>query len=158
MKKSPKKFIQKEEKSSASVVIKATDGKQKSPNIPRNIPDTTSSSWVSLATIRTHAEVILVSFISGVLLMGIGVVGVELQKNQDELKRRDVLHEALASHQEYWKEVVEKYPDYKDGYFQLAIVSYQLGDTDRAKGAIGKVLEIDPNDATGQEFARKIRG
>lgn len=158
MKKAPKKFIQKEDASQPQVSAKSATGKQKSPNIPRNIPDTTSSNWVSLATIRTHAEVILVSFISGVLLMGIGVIGVELQKNQQELGRRDALHQSLSKHQRYWKEVVSKYPDYKDAYFQLAIVSFQLGDTEQAKIAIGKVLEIDPNDVTGQEFAKKIRG
>ena len=158
MKKAPKKFIQKEEQNSAPVFAKASAGKQKSPSIPRKIPESASSSWVSLATIRTHAEVILVSFISGVLLMGIGLVGVELQKNHEELKRREALHQALSMHQQYWRGIVSKYPDYKDAYLQLAIVSYQLGDADEAKGAIGKVLEIDPNDATGQEFARKIRG
>jgi hypothetical protein len=44
-----------------------------------------------------------------------------------------------------WEEMVARYPDYRDGYVQLAINSLQLGDKQVAKKWMEKVMEIDPN-------------
>ncbi|MEN9407075.1 MAG: hypothetical protein RLZZ455_291 [Candidatus Parcubacteria bacterium] len=152
MKKTVKKVI-----SPAKEKSEGVEGKEL-PNIPRSIPEKTVSSWLSLASLRSHGEVVIVSFLCGVLLMGIGVVSIELYTNVQELKKREAMHQVLASQKEYWKEIVLKYPDYKDALLQLAVVSYQLGERDEALRAIGKVLEIDPNDAVGREFEKKIRG
>lgn len=168
MKKQPIKFI------NAKKGEQKTSQFHKSPSIPRSFTEENERgsqkaarkipefhkpfSWVNLATLRVHGEVVFVSFICGIFLMAIAVMGLQLQESLKELGKRESLHQALEEHQQYWKEIVAKYPDYKDAYFQLAVVSYQLGETMEARQALGKVLEIDPNDVTGQEFAKKIRG
>lgn len=157
MKKAPKKFITKRKEEITDKSGDKAAQARKSPRISRMIPEIASITLAGLATIRTHGVVIFISFFCGVLLIGIGVVAMDFQKNLKELERREVLHKALSGYQKYWVGIVAKYPDYKDAYFQLAVVSYQLGETMEAKRAIGKVLEIDPNDTTGQEFEKKIR-
>lgn len=142
-----------------SVKEKTEGGEGKElPNIPRSIPEKTPSSWLGLASLRSHGEVVIVSFLCGVLLMGIGVVSTELYTNVQELKKREAMRQVLTDQKQYWRDIVLKYPDYKDALLQLAVVSYQLGERDEALRAIGKVLEIDPNDAVGREFEKKIRG
>ena len=68
MKKTVKKVI-----SPAKEKSEGVEGKEL-PNIPRSIPEKTVSSWLGLASLRSHGEVVIVSFLCGVLLMGIGVV------------------------------------------------------------------------------------
>ena len=48
-----------------------------------------------------------------------------------------------------WEEVVEKTPTYRDGYLKLATLYWKLRQDDKAKEAINRAKEIDPNyDAT----------
>ncbi|MDP3941606.1 MAG: tetratricopeptide repeat protein [bacterium] len=161
MKKPPKKFSQSKtvfQKPQPSTFAKASADKQKSPSNSRKIPEAMQSGWVRLSTLHTHWEVIFVSFICGVLLMGIIMMGFRLKDRFDELRRREVMQTRLEEKKAYWKEIVKKYPDYKDAYYQLAIYSYTLGQKNEAHEAIEKVLQIDPNDADGREFAKKISG
>ena len=45
----------------------------------------------------------------------------------------------------FWQGVVANSPTFRDGYLQLAIIHYKLGDTIESKSALQKVLELDPN-------------
>ncbi len=45
----------------------------------------------------------------------------------------------------YWQTVVQDHPDYRDGFYMAALLSYQLGDTTEAKKYLDKVKTIDPN-------------
>jgi len=44
-----------------------------------------------------------------------------------------------------WEEVLEKYPDYRDGYLQLAYLYYKLDKNKQAKENLKKALALDPN-------------
>lgn len=169
MKKAPKKFSTKSTRTvfqrprklplatSSKAAKTEKPEKKKYPSISRMIPeDWMLFSGEKLSIIRDHWQIIFVSFISGVLLMAIAVKGLDLRSNWQELEKRDSLRVELTGKKEYWEGVVRKYPDYKDAYFQLAILAYQLGEKEEAKQAITKVLELDPNDSTGRELARKM--
>ena len=52
--------------------------------------------------------------------------------------------EAKRSYEE-WKQVVEKRPDYRDGYIMLAWYAQELGKTEEAQASIQKVMALDPN-------------
>lgn len=45
----------------------------------------------------------------------------------------------------FWEKVVKEKPDYRDAYFQLAVLNYQLNHIKKAKEFLLKTLEIDPN-------------
>lgn len=88
--------------------------------------------------------------------MAIIVMSVKLWSNVQELQRQEAHRARLLTQQAFWEGVVAKYPDYKDAFFQLAVVSYALGEREDAERAIENVLLLDPNDTAGQELARKI--
>lgn len=45
----------------------------------------------------------------------------------------------------YWKDVVNNHPDFRDGYMQLASLTYQMNNLAAAIDYVNKVLELDPN-------------
>jgi tetratricopeptide (TPR) repeat protein len=45
----------------------------------------------------------------------------------------------------YWKQIVSTYPEYRDGYVQLAQASYDLKRLDEARNYIVQAQTLDPN-------------
>ena len=45
----------------------------------------------------------------------------------------------------YWQKVASASPTFRDAYVQLALISYQLSDTEDAKKYLQTALDIDPN-------------
>ena len=152
MKKLPTKFI------TAKKGEQKASQPHKSPSNSRKIPEMRLGNWIRLATLQTHWDVLFVSFMCGILLMGISVMGFRLKERFTELQRREEMQAQLEGRKRYWEDIVEKYSDYKDAYYQLAIYSYELGFRAEAQRAIEKVLKIDPNDINGLELAKKISG
>lgn len=46
---------------------------------------------------------------------------------------------------DYWKQIITKYPDYRDGYIRLSQISYDLKLFDETKLYIERAKELDPN-------------
>lgn len=55
-----------------------------------------------------------------------------------------------------WEEIVEKTPTYRDGYLKLATLYWQLRQDDKAKAALERVKEIDPNYGATYELEEKL--
>ncbi|MCL5970930.1 MAG: tetratricopeptide repeat protein [Patescibacteria group bacterium] len=47
---------------------------------------------------------------------------------------------------------MSRYKDYRDGYFRLAILEYQLNDNAKAQEYLDKVMKLDPNFEEGRKF------
>lgn len=45
----------------------------------------------------------------------------------------------------YWESVASDYPNFRDAYVQLATLSFNAGEQEKANHYIQKVLELDPN-------------
>jgi len=56
-----------------------------------------------------------------------------------------------------WEGVLEKYPDYRDGYLQLAYLYYKTYQDEKAKENLTKALEIDPNFPPTNEIKKLIQ-
>lgn len=67
-----------------------------------------------------------------------------------QAKQRKVLEARLAT----WESLAVKYPQYRDGHFEAALLAYRLGRLDIMQTELKKVLEIDPNYA----FANQMEG
>lgn len=52
----------------------------------------------------------------------------------------------------YWEQIVAKYTDYRDGYFTLAVLEYQLGNKEKARDYLKKTLVLDPNFDEAKKF------
>jgi len=57
----------------------------------------------------------------------------------------------------FWEEILEKYPDYRDGYLQLAYLYYKTYQDDKAKENLTKALELDPNFPPTNEIKKLIQ-
>ena len=45
----------------------------------------------------------------------------------------------------YWNNQVIDKPNYRDGYFKLALIYYQLGDNYNSEENLVKAMRLDPN-------------
>lgn len=54
-------------------------------------------------------------------------------------------YEILQKQYAYWQTVISSHPDYRDGYYALAVLAYKLGRDADVGMYIGQVQKIDPN-------------
>lgn len=89
-----------------------------------------------------------------ILVLIAGILGVQYVSLAQEYT---VLQKERARAEEevvFWEKVVEKYPDYRDAYFKIALLEYQLGNTQKSKDYLQKTLGLDPNFDKGRELER----
>ena len=77
-----------------------------------------------------------------------------LKTYQEYAQTQQVLaqREQIQSKINFWQSIAQKYEGYKDSYFQMAVLYYQLGNFEEAKLENQKALSLDPN----FEDARKL--
>jgi len=63
-----------------------------------------------------------------------------VQNQQIQTERQKLIHEINI-----WKSFADKYKNYKEVYFQIAVREFQLGDFKTAEQYLQKTLFIDPN-------------
>lgn len=139
--------------------LKAKQGIIKSPNNSRNIPDEVGSIWSKGASFMSREwKLMLGSFIIGLLLMAIFYVGIDIYVQRQILAIQNQKREALLSEIATWETIVSSHQDYRDGHFQLALLYYQIGDTQRAQESLRSTLYIDPNFQKAREFEKQFYG
>ena len=74
-------------------------------------------------------------------------------KNQQVvLSKREKVIEDLN----FWNKKVIERPNYRDGYFSLSLIYYQLGDYKNSLYNLDKALNIDPNFTEGKELQKLL--
>jgi hypothetical protein len=124
-----------------------------SPRIPRTIPVSISLAWPKLLN-----EWLVVGFVSGILLFLIISMSLQIKDQVRELARRRTMQGAIVSEIAHWQKVTKQYTQYRDGYFRLALLQYQLGNEQLAGIYVGKSLAVDPNFQAGRAFQEKLEG
>jgi len=56
-----------------------------------------------------------------------------------------------------WEEILEKYPNYRDGYLQLVYLYYKTYQDEKARKNFAKALELDPNFSLTNEIKKFIQ-
>lgn len=85
------------------------------------------------------------SILSLILLTGIVVLTKDLYDKAIEINKIIVNRQNIQRQINFWQSVSEKYPGYKDAYFKIAILQYQLGDLESSKKNNNKALLLDPS-------------
>lgn len=88
------------------------------------------------------------------ILAAILVVSVDLYRNFNEQKRLTNEKIKVLSDLSFWEYQKEERPDYRDAYFNTAILAYRLKDFGKAKENLNQALIIDPNFEEGIEFRK----
>lgn len=100
----------------------------------------------------------LIGLVCGILLVGIFIVASNIQANIEEKKSLEQKRETIKQQITYWQENARKYPGYRDAYFQLALLEYQLGDAQSSQNYLNKVESIDPNFQEAQKLEKVLKG
>ncbi len=103
--------------------------------------------------IKKHQwRLITAGFVSAIILGAIVIVGVDSYKNYGENKKVTAEINNIESQIKFWESVNKKYPGYRDSYFQLALLEYQLRDFDKTRTYLKEALRLDPNFKTGRKL------
>lgn len=94
--------------------------------------------------IVTSALILLLSFDLLISLQKQKEINFERTKIKSEIK--------------LWEAISAKYQGYKEAYYQLALLNYRIGETDKAKFYVNKALYLDPNFEKARDLQKTIRG
>lgn len=147
--KKPRKFYK---KNKAVSNVKKVNSKSKFefPNISLIFP---ARSLFSLS----KGKMLLWIWLVLILFLALVLVGFDLYKNYQKNEELLVKREEIVKKIEYWQNVVLKYKDYRDGYFQLAVLEYKLQNFGKAKVYLQKVFELDPNFEEGRKLEKLLQ-
>ena len=100
------------------------------------------------------------SFWVGVLL-GLAVVLIGLLSYQLSLTTKQWLalqhkRAELQIQLKLWEDIAQKYPSYRDAYFEASLIAYQLNNREKAWVLVQKVMQLDPNFAQGKELENRL--
>ncbi len=101
-------------------------------------------------------KLILVSFISGLMLIGIILQSLSLYWAMQEQKKLEGERNKTEKELVFWKSSLTEYKNYRDIYLKIASLEYQLGEKDTAKEDLNKALEIDPNSEKGRQLEKIV--
>lgn len=106
--------------------------------------------------ITERGIVIIISLVSLFVLTGIGLQGFKLHNTLHQVDLAKQQRLKLTKELAYWQDIVRQYSNYRDAYFKLAILQYQLGEEAQAKKSLEKVLALDPNFEKARVLGDKI--
>ena len=82
------------------------------------------------------------------------LVGFDVLGNLHKMTQLNNQWQGIVLQINYWQKVVDKYKDYRDGYFQLAILEYRLGQKEKSRMYLKEVFRLDPNFEKGRELEK----
>lgn len=131
-------------------ILRGIFGKSRFPSISRIITD--------LGTIRLRKAggkkfAFLVSL---VLLIAIVFASASVYRVYQGWQIAYAEREKITKEIKFWEDVVSRHKDYRDAYFTLALLHYQLEDNDKVKFYIQKSLALDPGFKEGRELEKII--
>lgn len=124
------------------------------PNISLSFPEIT----VLTGNTTLVWKIVLFNFTCGFLLTGIVLVGNEIRANKTRLVEARAAEQTAAAELAYWKGVVKTHAGYRDAFYQVARLEYQLGNRQAALSAVSEALVLDPLSEKVQRLAEEIRG
>ena len=80
-----------------------------------------------------------------VLIIGIGIFSFKSFEYLNQTHQVSLERQEMQERINFWQSIANKYEGYKDAYFQMAILDYQLGNFQKAKTENKKALTLDPN-------------
>jgi len=146
-----KKTQSKTPKDVLSGIIREKIGKYlKFPSIYRFITDL-------FGKLRARWKIITVGLLSLIFIILIALVSLDLYKNVQIKNNVEAERQKLVSDVQFWESIVKKYKGYRDAYFKLAVLEYQLKDFDKSEEHLSQVIKLDPNFKDANELRGLLR-
>lgn len=80
--------------------------------------------------------------------------GVQLASLIQQKQLLEAKHAQVQSEIKFWQDVAKEHPDYRDAYFNLAILEYKRGAYEKSQEYLQKTLSIDPSFEKGRELEK----
>lgn len=123
---------------------------QKAEKRPRQLP--------SISRLITEYKKIIVFVL---LLIALSTIiyfaGLQTYRHYQEKEKVMSERKTILTRIAYWQKVVTEKKDYRDGYFQLAVLLYRLGRKEQAKMYLGQALKLDPNFEEGRKLEKILQ-
>lgn len=84
------------------------------------------------------------------------IISLDLHSNYLEQTRLTDKNIKILREVVFWQEQVKIHPDFRDAYFKLALLNYQLGNFKEANKDLEKTLILDPNFEKGRELQKQL--
>ncbi len=102
----------------------------------------------------SNNDLISVFIVCLVIVFFIIFSGFALAKNIDTRKLQMEKIAQVNQEIEFWSKIAEKHRDYRDAYYQLAVLNYRIGETEKSKIFLKKVFLLDPNFKEGRKLEK----
>lgn len=103
---------------------------------------------------KYQKRLILAGFFSALIFLGIVIVSVDMYRNIQKKTQLEKEKAKILNQIKNWKSISEKYRGYRDAYFQLALLEYQLKNLAKANEYLQKTLLLDPNYKEGRKLEK----
>jgi tetratricopeptide (TPR) repeat protein len=131
----------------------------KSPSNSRTNPEYFKFSFYKIDPVKLmklYRQILKVSVVV-VFVATAAIVVLDLRENLQKKQNIDTQREVLSRDLNFWKNFIEKNNNYRDAYFQAAILEYKLGDISEARKYVEKGLILDPNSENGRRIEKLLK-
>mgnify|MGYP001574656610 CR=1 FL=1 len=90
-------------------------------------------------------------------MLAIVTVSLDSYINYQENKRLIQERVRIGKEIKFWQSAVDRFPNYRDAYFELALLNYQLKNFNKAQEYLNETLKLDPNFKEARELESKLR-
>ncbi len=132
---------------------KITAIKPQFPRISRIFPE--SHKFVQFITIFKK---MFLAFVFTSIFVFMLFILADLYRNYGENQIVQAQREKLISEINTWKSFSQKYPNYKEVYFQIAVREFELGKYSEAGNYLQKALFIDPSYGEALKLKKALTG
>ncbi len=105
---------------------------------------------------ENRVTLLLIGFVSFLVFLGIVAISIDLYRNYKIGIVYSSERAKIQKEIKFWDSVTQKYPNYRDAYFKLAILNYQLKNFGKSREYLEKVLRIDPNFRQARELETRL--
>jgi hypothetical protein len=140
-------------------IKKKTYKKAKSPSNSRTNPEHSKFLFPKIDPVKLmklYRSILKVSVVV-VFVVTAAIVVLDLQDNLQKKQDIDVQRETLSRDLNFWKNFIAENNNYRDAYFQAAILEYKLGDISKASMYVEKGLTLDPNSENGRKIEKLLK-
>lgn len=99
----------------------------------------------------------IILIVASILLFQLGKFGQNLYQTYQRAQTKQAEKQNLEAQIARWQQVAAKRPDFRDAYFELAVLTYRLNRLSEAKYYLNKTLTLDPNFEPARELEKVIR-
>lgn len=116
----------------------------------------TKPRFPSIYRIFTDKKMVGIVVLFVALFAFIGLAGAQTYRHYQEKEKVLSERKEVLAKISYWQNVVTEKKGYRDGYFQLAVLWYQLGQNVKAQIYLSEALKLDPNFEEGRKLEKVL--